>query len=76
MTARSPWSHRAGIWVAYYQRGPWPPVYLHSMGQPRVTWTVDRADALRFDTKAEAERVARQCMARHRNQTRGAEKVA
>lgn len=78
MTARQASEPRAGHWVAYYTTaedyGHSRRIYLRRHDEI-VSWSVFRSDALRFDKKAEAERVVRQLRPKVYGQRTGAEKV-
>lgn len=78
MTAHQPNEPHAGRWVAWvstsddYHRRTYLRRFRPDGG---VSWSVFRIDALRFDTRAEAERRIRQLVGRHHGQRTGAEKL-
>lgn len=81
MTAKSPWESGAGPWVAYRdepnrQGTANRRVYLNTVSAVYVGSTLTRADAIRFDTKAEALAAASQAWPmRVAGVVKGAERV-
>jgi hypothetical protein len=76
MTARPAHEPHAGHWIAFYtladDHGHERKTYLRRLPN---SWSVFRDDALRFDTRDEAERHVRQLRGRMIGQHTGAEKV-